>query len=299
MIANPIYDTVFKYMMEDNLVAKLVVSSIIGELVVELEPKPQEYTTEKTTTYVYTTREYETFTIYRLDFSAKIQTPDGFKLVLIEMQKASLPTDIMRFRNYLGRQYSNENNTTIDEDGKQVPLQIYAIYFLGKDLGIYDTPVLSVNPQVIDLATKKEIENVNSKFIDSLNHKCWIVQINCLKQRRRNDLEKFLHAFDQENLTSDNHILNVSEEDFPEKYRPIIRRLKMAASDPEVKRQMKKEDEDIKYLKDIERGGYHKGITEGRAQNEAERAKLTETIASQAAKIAELEKLLDLNPNKS
>ena len=35
-IANPIYDVVFKYMMEDNTVAKLLVSSIIGEEVVSL-----------------------------------------------------------------------------------------------------------------------------------------------------------------------------------------------------------------------------------------------------------------------
>jgi hypothetical protein len=46
-IANPIYDVVFKYMMEDNTVAKLVVSSIIGEDVVSLVPKPQEHTRGK------------------------------------------------------------------------------------------------------------------------------------------------------------------------------------------------------------------------------------------------------------
>ena len=33
-IANPIYDVVFKYMMEDNTVAKLLISSIIEEDVV-------------------------------------------------------------------------------------------------------------------------------------------------------------------------------------------------------------------------------------------------------------------------
>ena len=43
-IANPIYDVVFKYMMEDNAVAKLLVSSIIGEEIVSLDTKPQEYT---------------------------------------------------------------------------------------------------------------------------------------------------------------------------------------------------------------------------------------------------------------
>ena len=46
-IANPIYDVVFKYLMEDNEIAKLMVSSIICEEVVWLDPKPQEYVTEK------------------------------------------------------------------------------------------------------------------------------------------------------------------------------------------------------------------------------------------------------------
>ena len=46
LIANPIYDVVFKYLMEDNAIAKLMVSSIIGEEVVWLDPRPQEYVTE-------------------------------------------------------------------------------------------------------------------------------------------------------------------------------------------------------------------------------------------------------------
>ena len=41
-IANPIYDVVFKYMIEDNAVARLLISSIIGEEVVSLDFKPQE-----------------------------------------------------------------------------------------------------------------------------------------------------------------------------------------------------------------------------------------------------------------
>jgi len=53
--------------------------------------------------------------------------------------------------------------------------------------------------------------------------------------------------------TSDHHILNVREEDFLEKFRPIIRRLKGAASDLVVKKQMKEEDEIFKYLRDVAR----------------------------------------------
>jgi predicted RNase H-like nuclease (RuvC/YqgF family) len=74
-----------------------------------------------------------------------------------------------------------------------------------------------------------------------------------LKERRRNELEILLSVFDQSNRTSDVHILNVREEDFPEKFRPLIRRLKGAASDSKVKKQMKEEDELYKYLRNFAR----------------------------------------------
>ena len=272
-IANPIYDVVFKYMMEDNAVAKLLVSSIIKEEVISLEPKPQEYTTEINTLF----DDKSSLTVYRLDFSAKIKTPEGHKLIIIEMQKASVPADVKRFRTYLGKQYSDPGNSIILEDGRTEPLQIYSIYFLGDDLKICDTPVLSIFPIVQDVATGEIIEE-RSRFIDLLNHRGWVVQISCLKKRRRNELELLLSVFDQTNRTDDHHILNVNEDEFPEKYRLLIRRLKMAASNKEVKKQMQDEDEVWSYLQDVERGALYqgeiKGRAEGRAEGEAERTQL-------------------------
>ena len=182
-IANPIYDVVFKYMMEDNAVAKILVSSIIGEEVLELEPKPQERTREK----LQTSSDDTSLTVYRLDFSAKIKTPEGPKLIHIEMQKASVPTDIPRFRRYLGEHYTDPKNNISTPTGT-TGLQIYCIYFLGNGLGIKDTPVLKISPQIEDVATSEIIE-AKSVFIDSLNHKGWVIQINCLKERRRTELE--------------------------------------------------------------------------------------------------------------
>jgi len=172
-IANPIYDVVFKYMMEDNTVAKLLVSSIIGEEVVSLEPKPQEHTREKDKEKIK--GEIPNLTVYRLDFSAKIKTSDGqYKVIIIEMQKAELPTDIMRFRRYLGEQYIDSENVIINDEEVN-PMQIYAIYFLGKELGVHDTPVLSVSPDVRDVSTGEVVHQEN-KFVEGLNHKSWIVQ---------------------------------------------------------------------------------------------------------------------------
>jgi hypothetical protein len=295
-IANPIYDIVFKYMMEDNAVAKLLVSSIIGEEVLELEPKPQEHTREK----LQIGSDNSSLTVYRLDFSAKIKVPDGQKLVHIEMQKAGLPTDIPRFRRYLGEQFTDPNNNIKTNSGT-IGLQIYCIYFLGKDLGLKDAPVLKISPNVVDVATS-EIIDTKSDFIDSLHHKSWVVQINCLKSRRRTELEQLLSVFDQGNITKDWHILNVSEEDFPEKFRPIIRRLKSAASDSKVKKQMKVEDEFMRYLQDCIRVERDKVIEE-KDKSLAEKDKTIEeskktieeskkTIEDKDKRIAELERQL-------
>jgi hypothetical protein len=266
-------------------VAKLLVSSIIGEDVVSLESKPQEHTREKDK--AKEKGEISNLTVYRLDFSAKIKLSDGqYKVIVIEMQKADLPTDIMRFRRYLGEQYIDSENRISDNEEIEA-MQIYSIYFLGKELGIYDTPVLSISPEVKDVSTG-EIVGDSSKFIDGLNHKSWIVQISCLKERRRNELEQLLSVFDQSNRTSDNHILNVSEEDFPEKFRPIIRRLKGAASDSIVKKQMKEEDEIFKYLRDAARIEANKLLKEKDKTIEEK----NKTIAESKKSLAEKDKSL-------
>ena len=290
IIANPIYDTVFKYMMEDNTVAKILVSSIIGEDVVSLEPKPQEHTREKDKEKQ--NGEIPNLTVYRLDFSAKIKMDNGqLKVIIIEMQKAELPTDIMRFRRYLGEQYIDSENSVVNNEEISA-IQIYAIYFLGKELGIYDTPVLSVSPEIRDVSTGKVVNQV-SEFINGLHHKSWIVQISCLKKRRRNELEQLLSVFDQSNRTSNNHIMNISEEDFPEKFRLLIRRLKGAASNSKVKKEMKEEDEIWKYLRSYARIEAAKALKERDltiAENEKTIAEKEKKIAEKEKKIAEKEK---------
>ena len=41
-VANPIYDSVFKYLMEDNRVAKTVLSALLKKEVVEVEMRKHE-----------------------------------------------------------------------------------------------------------------------------------------------------------------------------------------------------------------------------------------------------------------
>jgi len=243
LIANPIYDVVFKYMMEDLKVAKTFISAIIGEEVEELDFCPQELTTKY---------KDDSLTVIRMDFLARIRVANTCKAVIIEMQKALLSSDIKRFRRYLGLQYQSKGNIYTDDKKKEHVRQIYCIFFLGHALGNTNVPVLTVTNQVKDRATGAELQ-LRHEFIDSLHHKSWIVQISKLKEHRRDDLETLLSIFDQNNITDSNHILNVNEEDFPEEFRHIIRRLKQAAESKEVTEQMTAEDELISDFQNLER----------------------------------------------
>ncbi len=254
LIANPIYDVVFKYLMEDSKVAKLLIGSIIGAEVLELEFRPKSFTTSL---HLAPLSIKPTFTIYHLDFSAKIKTPEEEKLVIIEVQKAKLATDILRFRQYLGKQYSDKKNVytleTQDGGNKTLALPIISIYFLGHSLeSIHDIPVIHVNRKYIDAYSKAEITQ-KDYFIECLSHDSYVISIQDLKTRRRNELEILLSVFDQSNQTEDQHILNVREEDFPEQFRSIIRRLQKAVEVPEIRDNMEAEDTYLEELENQER----------------------------------------------
>ena len=254
LIANPIYDVVFKYLMEDSKVAKLLIGSIIGAEVLELEFRPKSFTTS---VHLDPLSIKPTFTIYHLDFSAKIKTPEEEKLVIIEVQKAKLATDILRFRQYLGKQYSDKKNVytveTQDGSNKTLALPIISIYFLGHSLdSIHDIPVIHVNRKYIDAYSKAEITQ-KDYFIECLSHDSYVISIQDLKTRRRNELEILLSVFDQSNQTEDQHILNVREEDFPEQFRSIIRRLQKAVEVPEIRDNMEAEDTYLEELENQER----------------------------------------------
>ncbi|MDR1331945.1 MAG: hypothetical protein LBK07_07550 [Tannerella sp.] len=264
-IANPIYDVAFKFMMEDNRVARAFLSAIIQEEVVELDFASQERTARiKGGGRKKAETETTQYTVCRFDFSARIALPGGkFKTVMIELQKAKLASDIMRFRRYLGLHYENPENVYGGKNSKKAR-QIYCIFLLGYDIGISGRPVIQVDSHTKDAVTDEEVETQSNEFIESLHHRSWIVQIDQLKQRRRSDLEKLLSIFDQTNRTMNHHCMKVNEEDFPEIYRPIIRRLRMAAESEDIQIEMEMEDDFLKELQDRERElAEEKEITRG------------------------------------
>lgn len=254
-IANPMYDTVFKFLLEDQALAKLLIGTIIQEEIVTLDVRPQERTSE------IGSRGERILTVYRVDFAARIRNRAGEeRQVLIELQKAKYPTDIMRFRRYLGAHYRDpDNSCEIDiASGKgtvrrvRQGLPLLTIYFLGHSLDHTDAPVIQVRRDCIDLASGNAIE-CKEAFIESLTHDSYVIQIPKLHRQHRTEIEEMLQLFDQRRIHGDRHFLAIDEGELSERYHPLLRRLQRAAAEPRVAATMELEDEVLEEIQEIER----------------------------------------------
>ena len=243
-IANPIYDSVFKYLMEDERIAKTLLSALLKKEVVAVEMRRNEYTNGVR----------DNISMFRIDFGAHVKEPDGtIRLVLIELQKTWLETETLRFRQYLGAQYSNPENVPSEnnKDGYAIPM--VAIYLLGHRVGDINVPVLYVKHKAYDYDGNVVTDGIPDPFVESLIHDSIIVQIPLLHGQVNNRLEKVLSVFDQSQKNgSDRHVLNVNDTPFDDDddMQYLLRRLFMAAANAQLRQEMNVEDEYFKALED-------------------------------------------------
>ena len=243
-IANPIYDSVFKYLMEDERIAKTLLSALLKKEVMAVEMRRNEYTNGVR----------DNISMFRIDFGAHVKEPDGtIRLVLIELQKTWLETETLRFRQYLGAQYSNPENVPSEnnKDGYAIPM--VAIYLLGHRVGDVNVPVLYVKHKAYDYDGNVVTDGIPDPFVESLIHDSIIVQIPLLHGQVNNRLEKVLSVFDQSQKNgSDRHVLNVNDSPFDDDddMQYLLRRLLMAAANAQLRQEMNVEDEYFKALED-------------------------------------------------
>ena len=162
---------------------------------------------------LYTNVRQTRISLFRIDFSAKIRNAAGEEhLVLIELQKTWLSTETLRFRQYLGAQYLNNENVPEDGNPGGYGLPIISIYILGHKLGDLQEPVVYVRRRYLDYENNIIEGGVPDPFIESLTHDSIIVQLPYLKGRTRNHLERILCVFDQEyRIASDDHLLKIDD----------------------------------------------------------------------------------------
>ena len=279
-VANPIYDIVFKYMMEDERIARTILSALLKVEVLAVEVRPHEYSDDT----------HDNLSVFRIDFGATIRDAEGNKkLILIELQKTWLETETLRFRQYLGVHYSNPKN--MQADGSALPM--VAVYLLGHKVGDIEEPVLYVNHQSLDYDGNIVTKGLPNSFVDSLTHNSIIVQIPRLHGHINNRLDMVLSIFDQSRRdVDDNRILRIDDKVYENDadMEHILRRLTMAAADADIRHKMNVEEEYFSAIekRDTEILMRDKHIAEQKAQLSEQKAQLSE----QKAQLSEQESML-------
>jgi hypothetical protein len=234
VIANPIYDTAFKRLLENDSVARFFVGTLMGEQVLSLTPLPIEHIYEKTST--------QELAIYRMDFAAVIKTKSGEeKKILIEMQKANNISDILpRFRRYLAEEYQRANIV----EGKAEYLPITTIYILGFKLPGIESACFKVERSYIDLITNETLTR-KSSFIEGLTHDSYVIQTPKIDSRYQTDLDKLLSIFEQNNFAGSGESLkqykHTVEGDKDREIKEMVDILHFVGTDPEERVELKKE----------------------------------------------------------
>ncbi len=232
-IINPLYDRAFKYLMENERLAKKVISVLLDKEIEELSLGQQE---------TILPDEKRGLTLFRLDFKAIIKEADGTsKKVLIELQKSKYPTDIQRFRNYLGSNYISKSTKTEKIDYSQKELfPIITIYILGYKMDDLPYLAVKVNREVIDSISNEPI-HVKSFFIDHLTHESHIIQVRRLPGERRTRLEKFLTLFNQAWISDQDYIIDL--QDIPAEFKDMAKYLQAPLMDDDFRRQLEAEEQ--------------------------------------------------------
>jgi len=279
IIANPIYDVVFKYLLEDVEIAKELLSTILGEEVQSLEVKPQETSTE-TSGDIH---------ILRFDFKAVIKKPNGeISKVLIELQKAKQAFNVMRFRRYLGDNYRKEDEV-YNEQGmaEKRPLPIVTIYFLGFPLNSIQSGVVKINREYRDVVTQ-EILDIKEEFVELLTHDSYLIQVRKLAKAARNKLERVLQIFSPiYQSINDRHQVDFQGDTNDPLVKKMLERLGRAIASEEIRDKMDVEDElDQVFEREMNKKD------EIIAEKEGIIAEQEETIAEKEAIIEEKDKLL-------
>ena len=243
-VANPIYDSVFKYLMEDERIARTLLSALLKKEVVEVQIRRNEYTNGFR----------DNISMFRIDFGARIREDDGsLRLILIELQKTWLETETLRFRQYLGAQYANPENMVHEEARPPYGIPMVAVYILGHRVGNINVPVLYVNHKSYDYDGHEVTQGLPDPFVDSLVHDSIIVQIPLLHGQINNRLFKVLSVFDQTNKEKDNRqLVELDEANYQDDadMQYILHRLIMASGDAQLRQDMNVEDEYFQAIED-------------------------------------------------
>jgi hypothetical protein len=240
VIANPIYDVVFKKLMENESIAKFFIGTILEQNIEELKVKPKAFSylknDEKELPDVKKDiKEQSSIYSFRSDFIATILTDAGErKKVHIEIQKVKNNIDLMQLRDNLGKNYDEEDTGYYE---KQI-LPIVTIYILGFNLPEFESACIQVKWKYTDLISNKNV-NVHIDFIEKEANDYFIIQVNRITERYESNLDKLLSIFEQSHFLDGGKIIKDFKHDIDnEDVKLITDILHKAGVDPDQKKLM-------------------------------------------------------------
>ncbi len=256
VIPNPIYDVVFKYLMEDTESAKIIISTLINENIKTLSFEPLSHTEN-----IKDPVSEKDIKLFHLDFTAVIEKPDGEEeLIMIEIQKANHASDIFRFKRYISANFQKKQEKEIINPVTQIvekinkPIRLVPIFILNFRIeNEINDLLIKTNRIKTGVFKEKKLEKIND-FIDNLSFDIYVVQLPNISNIKKEDyqddeyktkLYSLLKIFDQQAQNPENkHRLLLVKRIFPGFLERVINRLKSAdAENPELEDQMNAEDE--------------------------------------------------------
>ena len=266
-IANPIYDLIFKYLMQDLSIARRFLSLILGKNIADLQFQDREklrIIKDKNDPEAVGTK----LRFFHLDFLAEIQNESGTQKVLIELQKTHENDDAHRFRAYIGEIYTHdklhyerllkEEMVSSQQEGRELKpihappiLPLIPVVILGFKL----EPKAPEGEDALILHIQRKGFNPNAgnapvpmayAMAEALSHDLVLIQIPYLPKNPQTELEKVLSVFDQRFLNKDNPWIKnfpLDPENCSELLRDILKSLNLLVENPKVAEEIQAEEE--------------------------------------------------------
>ena len=275
IISNPIYDEVFRYLMDDLESAKIIISTLLNQTILNLKPLSNDLV------YLHNNKQVAdkntSIALMRLYYAAEILNKDSTKeLVTIELQKAKLRTDEIRFRKYIAENLKKTEKIISDEIDPKTNLprviektdRFIPIFILNFEI---ETEICDLTIQtyrnIHGVFTGKQLQEQN-EFLNNLMYNLIVVQIPYINKIKESDLlndkhklalYKLFQLFNQSNPADiENHSLYINEDEIPVEYARIVHRLaNVNANDPQLYQKLILEDTALKEILEMQSDIYY------------------------------------------
>ena len=244
-ILNPLYDWAFKYLLDNNDLAKKFLSAILKQNVTHLETRNIELPLLKEGNPFYT----------RFDFKAIIETNGKTEEVLIELQKYRNTDPVSRFRTYLGESYMKEESYKDTEGNAQKSaLPLIPIYILGYCPPEFTVPYVIVRNKIYNGVDETEL-NIESQMIKQLTHNAYFLITTPPKEYewQGSRQEAIIRLFRQKLKKEDsNTVYELEEEPEDEVAKELADYLYRGTQEELIIKQLRAEEEYYEKIGDLE-----------------------------------------------